>query len=386
MANWDRTDEFTVLMPARNQTAGKQFTARAGTIIKTDYPGVRMWKPSRLSFTGFADFADTLEALQHHARVIIRAGFKDGVDETLETRRLVHDDGSTKANFQPQARRFACMDIDNLVNQWNFQPRNRAESEALVMAIIEEALPPEFHGRPCWYQWSSSMLVADETRDWMLLKIHLWFLLDVAQSDTTMTQWAEMTGTTDESVFRAVQPHYIQLPRFIGMTDPLAGIRSGVVSNVAAGDNGTVPFSFVPVSVEDWETQKVDAIKQHLRAEISRGGALGRLQSALVEQGWDRTSPPMKRIAEIGVGGRLHMPIARSAASWIVHCGVGGDKAAWKAQVRARVYATVHPEQASRASDHYLDAQWRSAERKFQSRHPNAPKVPKELLDNPNLF
>ena len=94
----------------------------------------------------------------------------------------------------------------------------------------------------------------------------------------------------------------------------------------------------------------------------------------------------MQRIAEIGVNGRLHNPIVRSAASWIVCCGANPDREAWKALVRERIAISGNPHSRSRASDGYLNHVWRTAYRKFQPTNPRAPAVPPELIFNPNTF
>ncbi len=101
----------------------------------------------------------------------------------------------------------------------------------------------------------------------------------------------------------------------------------------------------------------------------------------------DRSSKPMKAIAEIGVGGRLHMPIAASAASWVVCCGNNPDRDAWKRLVCERINLSCHKDKVHRSSDAYLNDMWRSAVRKYASINPSLPPVPRELLDeNKNKF
>lgn len=368
------SDCIVLLATAGGRRAGKTFIKIGDQIEVNGYEGSRHFDYHERYFQSFDDLVEILEAAERDGRQLaVRGQLLPGVDTSRPIRRLLHDKDDAAATFcaHPCGRRWLAVDIDDLPNTWG-TPATHDEMLAIVQGIVESSLPPEFHHANYWFQWSSSMGL----RDWSTVKIHLWFLLREPKTDAVLEQWAETNGTIDPCVYRTVQPNYLARPLFIRMTDPLGAWRSG---RGAWSDHAEVDLRHDYVAPVVFCRRAVEQVKLTQTTWQQTGRAVLPIDP-------DRASPAMQRIAEIGVGGRLHMPIVRSAASWVRCAGAAPDVAAWMSLVRERVFASGHREAASRASDAYLSRVWQSAVAKFQPLNPRAPGVPPELIINPNRF
>jgi hypothetical protein len=373
-AAFDTSDGIVLLATADGRRAGKTFIKTGDQIEANGYQGSRHFHCDERHFQNFDDLVDILEAAEHDGRQLaVRGQPLPGVDTSRPIRRLLHDKDDARATFRahPRGRRWLAVDIDNLPNTWG-TPTSRDEMLALVQSIVESSLPLEFHQAHCWFQWSSSMGL----RDWTTIKIHLWFLLQAPKTDAVLEQWAETNGTIDPCVYRTVQPNYLARPQFIRMADPLGAWRSG---RGTWSDHAEVDLRYDYVEPMEFRRRATEQVKLTQMEWQQTGRAFHPIDP-------DHASPAMQRIAEIGVGGRLHMPIVRSAASWVRCCGAAPDGAAWMSLVRERVFAAGHKEAASRASAAYLSRVWRSAVSKFPPLNPRAPGVPPELIISSNRF
>ena len=367
---------MTLLSPANGKRATKAFERLPnGDIARSSYPNAREFYVVEREWRTLGDLVDLLEEAEEDGHWFgVRGRLKAGLDRTQPHLRRLHDreDDGTTASFEavPGGVRWVCIDIDNLPNEWS-EPHDRQESEALSWGIVRRCLPECFHGAAYWYQWSNSMALDG----WDLLKIHLWYLLSEPVPDDVLQQWAQTTEWVDDAPFRTIQPNYIGRPEFKGMADPLSRFRSGLVADHAQRVDVELDYEPLP-NVDVWHENAERARQQQerWRQEGKR----------FFEVDLSRASPGMARIAEIGVNGRLHMPITRSAASW-VRCG-HTDREEWKRLVRERIALTAHPEKQSRSSDAYLNAQWRSAEQKYGGTQQAGQRVPPELAENRNTF
>jgi hypothetical protein len=243
---------------------------------------------------------------------------------------------------------------------------------ALTYAVVCTLLPPEFHTAWYWHQWSNGMLMK---AGWENLKLHLWFMLARPVTDTVLCQWAVSLGTIDPCVCRTVQCNYVSNPTFIGMTDPLGDWRTGAVTEFGDHEAVDLQYTYVEPAVFQKKSDDLVRLQQHLWQAEGR-------KFRSIDPAW--ASPPMRRIAEIGVGGHSYQAIVSSAASWITCCGANPDYGAWCDLVRER--AAMCPRAESYTTDQSLLKIWRSAQRKYSPLNPANPPKPRELIINNNYF
>jgi hypothetical protein len=161
---------------------------------------------------------------------IIRGAPRPGINRR-HTRRLLHKDPQSGDGpcFAGQPRQWLLVDCDHLLAPALTDLVNRP-ADAVEHVIGH--LPPEFQDVSCFWQLSASAgLPASEG----FLSLHLWYWCARGYSDDELTRLANFINRDerilDAAVYRAVQPHYIAAPRFIGMPDPLPirhGIRQGL--------------------------------------------------------------------------------------------------------------------------------------------------------------
>lgn len=355
-------NQITLLSPwsekyKKHMIAGKKFIKQpSGIIDSIQFSNAYRFKFIAIEWANILELAEILEWAEKEGHWFsIRGKLKDELDiNQLHPRRFhPRDDVGEEATIDmvDGGVKWLCVDIDSMPNEWG-EPSTIEESLALSYSVVLKALPKEFHKTVYWYQWSSSMGV----KDWDYLKIHLWFVLKNGVEDTILQQWAQTTDYVDDAPFRTVQPNYIGRPVFKNMNDPIGDWRSGLVSEWATDIE--VDFKYQYVDQDEFIKQSEDMIRL-------REALLKKTYRNMRTWDFDHVSQPIKKLMDIGVGGRLHLPITKSAASWIT-CGYT-DKDAWKGAVRERVMLSGHPEAYHRASDRYLDAQWRSAEIKWKS-------------------
>ena len=194
-------------------------------------------------------------------------------------------------------------------------------------------MPEEFRDASCWWQWSSSQGVPARLGEAPpdALRLHLWFWLDRAVPDEDLRRWANTRKAeglpVDAALFNPVQPHYTARPLFDGLSDPLprrSGFREGLVDEVAL----VLP-----------EPAPTPAYNGH-----GGGGCDG--------AGLDH------HLGRIGPDG-YQQPIMAAVAAFFAARDPDADAEPLKAEIRARIEATIDPARASdRArytSDRWLD-------------------------------
>jgi len=101
------------------------------------------------------------------------------------------------------------------------------DPDAYVRSVIATHLPDYLHDATCYYQFTSSAGVKgwDKAR----LRLHFWLSEPIADS-VLHDVWANHhVKCVDRAIYRDVQPIYTAAPKFVGMSDPCSGWRSGLI-------------------------------------------------------------------------------------------------------------------------------------------------------------
>jgi hypothetical protein len=104
--------------------------------------------------------------------------------QTQGIRRLLRPDGDVPASFEPAARRWVMLDIDDVT-----LPETLSDVDAKAETIIAHSvslLPEPFRTTACVFQWSGSMGFKKDK-----IRVHLWFWLDRPLSDDDLKAWGK---------------------------------------------------------------------------------------------------------------------------------------------------------------------------------------------------
>ena len=369
---------ISLLSPVSGARACKNYSYNpAGQPICTGYSNAATFWYQRPSFSDFDGFVEVLEAAERSGRQLAVHGERIEYLPKHRVNRRLHSDPTLSEppcfRENPSGTGWVMADVDDFPNKWG-TPSTTEEMRALTWGVLSQVLPPEFHEAYYWYQWSNGMLV---NSGWENIKLHLWFMLDRPFTDTVLCQWATNLGTIDPCVYRTVQPNYLAPPTFVGMPDPVGAWRSGAVREFGTREAVDLNYTYQPPHVMVQRSAAAIKLQQHLWQQAGK-------RFRYLDP--DHVSPPIRKIAEIGVNGRCHGHIIASAASWVTCCGVNPDSEAWKKLVRERVALSGHKDSSLYSSDRYLDEVFRSAMRKYSSVNPQLPPVPRELIINQNTF
>ncbi|MBB3713925.1 hypothetical protein FHS00_003538, partial [Limimaricola variabilis] len=150
--------------------------------------------------------------------LVVRGKLIEGRPSTA-IRRTLKPKENELPNFEPAARRWCMLDIDNVPLPEEFAEVGSCKDS--VIRYATEQLPQAFHGIDCWYQFSASMGIKKD-----LVRVHLWYWLDRAVTDEELKGWLQDVPV-DLALFNPVQPHYTAAPVLAdGVQDPLPQ-RSG---------------------------------------------------------------------------------------------------------------------------------------------------------------
>jgi hypothetical protein len=225
---------LTVLRSVSGKHASKRFTRKKdGEVGNRSYGSEKYFAVESIAVRNIAELAQALERLTNQTfAFVIRGEPLPGINRK-HTRRLLYPEKSTgdAATFREAKRHWFLVDGDHIPCPVTIDPKS--DPEGAVEYVIG-LLPPELYDATCWWQWSSSqgVLASDDT-----LSLHLWFWGLEALADAELKRWALAANRVagfkliDDSLYRAVQPHYIAAPSFEGLTDPLPrryGLRQGL--------------------------------------------------------------------------------------------------------------------------------------------------------------
>jgi hypothetical protein len=202
---------------------------KTGKLIVTGYGKAYWFKVCEWPVDGIAALAAQLERLTRAPLAfVIRGAPLPGIDRA-RCRRLRHPDPQSgdAATFTDADRHWFAIDIDKIARPVTIDPVGDPDG---AIEYLIGLLPPELHDASCWWQWTSSQGLpgTEET-----LSARLWFWSVDSMSDAELTRWCRSANQRvgyrliDQSLFRAVQPHFCAAPIFSGMRDPLP-VRHGV--------------------------------------------------------------------------------------------------------------------------------------------------------------
>jgi hypothetical protein len=282
---------------------------RTGQLIVTPYGRAKYFRVHEHPVDGIVSLAAVLDRLTRASRAfVIRGAPLPGIDRA-RCRRLRYPDPQTgaAATFTDADRHWFALDLDELARPAAIDAL--ADPEGAIEYLIG-LLPPELYDATCWWQFTSSQGLPSTTDT---LSARLWFWAADRVSDAELTRWSQSANRRagyrliDQSLFRAVQPHYIAAPIFNGMPDPLPvrhGMRIGLDDAVSL------------------------VIPEPDRAHHYAGGtsfAIGRGVTAYLD--------------EIGGPRGFRAPILSAIASYFSVNGPTADHEAIKALVRASIDA-----------------------------------------------
>ena len=228
------SDKLTVLTATNGALATKRHKLTETGIETEQYGRGFKFAVDQTEISSIRDLHDVIEALQDkRTSFLIRGEPVDGIDPK-SARRLLYDDpkNGDRATFSAVMRNWFMVDVDGVEAPDGIDPVTAPE-EAVEWLL--GLLPTELRDASCVWQWSSSQGVKPGNK----LSCHLFFWNGEPLTDAQLDVWAKYVNRNgqiiDPAVYRAVQPHYVAAPDFVGMDDPLPrriGIREGL-SDVA---------------------------------------------------------------------------------------------------------------------------------------------------------
>jgi Family of unknown function (DUF5906) len=219
----------------------------------------------------------------------------------------LHADKKTgdQATFGEQPRHALIVDVDHIPCPAAIDPRSDPDG---AIEYVIGLLPPDLQDATAWWQFSSSQSVTSSDT----LSVHLWFWSAEPLGNAELKRWGALVNKVagyklvDTSLYSAVQPHYVAMPIFKGIENPLprrCGLRQGLdeaVSLIIPTPNPKRP------------------------EEPSAGG----YEPGLGVDAY---------LAEIGGPRGFREPIKRVIASWVAVCGIHTDAAAIKQAIREAI-------------------------------------------------
>jgi hypothetical protein len=303
--------ELVVLHSVNRLLATKRFCwhPKDRRVVKSAYGQEKHFRIQVGELAGFDHLARCLDHLtrRHHA-FVIRGDPLPSTDRE-RARRLLHDDPDTgdPATFAEAPRHWFAVDLDKTPCPAHVDLLDDPDG---AIDYLLQLLPPELYEASCWWQFTSSQgLPGCENT----VSARLWFWNRDPLDDASLTRWALAANKAagrrliDDSLYRAVQPHYIANPIFDGMPDPVprrCGIRRGFDECTAL----VIP-----------EPDRADPY------EHGGGGFVGRGVEAF--------------LADIGGPSGFRSPIVGAVASYYAVNGPGADPETIKSRLRATIAA-----------------------------------------------
>lgn len=296
-----------------NAVLAKTITQTAEGWSKADYAQAFHYDVATFPVNDIADLSELLTELEGQERsCVIRGKLIDGMTGEDVLRRIYPDSETGEpAYFEAAPAQWLCCDFDH-TQAPDADMTNEARLEHLI-----QTLPAYFHNTSYHYQWSSSAGLDG----WKVLKCHLWFWLSRPITDADLKMVATFQKwPCDKALMSAVQVHYTAAPRFTNCSDPLAGLRSGVVAKDR--QEVTIPAHIVPMIRQ----AEVEAVEEARRANA------GRVRSA------------NHRVGEIlaTIGPDYHEPITKAIAHYVATTPADQVNREWlKDEIRLAVAGAI---------------------------------------------
>lgn len=328
------TSEITILCAAPGRLATKTHTRRDdGTVQTAGYDAGFYFDAWAEQVSSIRDLAAVLRRAEGNPRLfVVRGQLKDSRKRAHGIRRRYHRSHGDGADLERADRRWLATDLDGAPAPDWLDPSDPASLRRAVDWAIRTYLPAAFHGATCFYRWSASAGV----KQWSELRLQLWFWLDRPACDPSIKAWLSSVSYVDGALYQPVQPHYIAAPRFVGMPDPLAGNRSGVLTGVV--DEVTLPPGVVDLAT--WEAREAAEAQERKRQAERRKADIqsGRLVEASNETATDYARRSLEescsRVANATESTR-HVTIFKQAR-WVGGLIKAGLLAEWDAADRLK--------------------------------------------------
>jgi hypothetical protein len=301
--------ELVVLHSVNKLFATKRFRwhPKDRRVIKSSYGQEKHFRVQVGAIAGFDHLARCLEHLTRRPYAFVIRGAPLPSTDCERARRLLHDDPETgePATFVAAPRHWFAVDLDKCPAHVDLLD----DPDGAIDYLLQR-LPPELYEASCWWQFTSSqgMPGCENTAS-----ARLWFWNRDPLDDASLTRWALAANKAaghrliDDSLYRAVQPHYIANPIFEGIPDPVprrCGVRRGF-------DECTALILPEPDRDDPYEH--------------GGGGFVGRGVEAF--------------LADIGEASGFRSPIVGAIASYFATNGPGADPEIIKARLRATIAA-----------------------------------------------
>jgi putative DNA primase/helicase len=217
------TDSVTILRSPTEGAATKTWTWDTKLYVwgKKSYAMGAMFRVGSVKVDGIQSLGRLIETIAPDSRAfVIRGELRPEFSLALYTgdlvnRRLLATAGKLPPSFQDVDRRWVMADVDG----WRIPDGlDLAEDvDIIVERAISELLPPCFHDVAAFWQLSSSAGFAQG-----ILKCHIWFWLDRKVSTVLLKLFMKTHAPgIDQSLFNAVQVHYVAAPVIKGAPDPI---------------------------------------------------------------------------------------------------------------------------------------------------------------------
>jgi len=316
--------EITILTAVDGSLLAKTMTPTGHGWSKASYDLAKVFNIDTADIGSIDDLSTVLtmlEDLPHSC--VIRGRRKPGaLHEGVQ--RLLHDQPGCRAPFEEQEVSWLMIDIDDLP-----APEGLTNIERLEQVLGE--LPACFRDVDFHYQWSSSAGLDG----WSSLRVHLFFWLDRPIRCSHLRAQADEEGwAADLSLFNPVQVHYTAAPIFTNTSDPLAGVRSGLVRRSDAAV--TLPLWSPP-------------------------------QPMRTAEGLFYPPSPSFQDRLDAIGPNYHLPILKAAASYVGTHGYEADTVLLKSLLKEAIFGATpgRNKKSDYLNDRYLDRVINGAVRKF---------------------
>jgi hypothetical protein len=236
--------------------ARKGCRRKTDKIIVTGYAREAYFAVTTVDLAGFSHLCRCLDALSQRLTMFVIRGEPLPDTNRQKTRRLIHVDPETGEcpTFESAERSWFAVDIDKVRKPVAIDPVS--DPSGAIEHLIG-LLPPELHDASCWWQFTCSQSLPGNEET---LSARLWFWLAEPLDDASLTHWARATNKSaggkliDESIYRAVQPHYVAKPIFEnGLRDPLPR-RHGTRAGLDETDTLVIPDPD-PADPENWANE-----------------------------------------------------------------------------------------------------------------------------------
>lgn len=223
-------DTLTILTMRGDLLAAKRITRDAnGAISKSEYSHAKHFGMRRHHVADIrAIHALLIQLSGRNQDCIVRGVPIPDAAPPGKWRKTIYpnDDGPACFRFADPGLRPIAFDFDDMKLDFYVSSPPTQDELRRAADLARSRLPSGFHRAACVYRFSASAGLDG----WQVASLHLWFMLSRPVACRSIRAWSK--GRMDGSVYGAVQPIYTADPSFIGMDDPLEGLRLGMLDGM----------------------------------------------------------------------------------------------------------------------------------------------------------